>query len=212
MPEGPSRYRDGAANASDPIVEYFSGQAASYQARSMRPPWAWIRAWEARAVRSLLGDVSGLDVVELGAGAGFYTREVLRLGARHVWAVDVSAAMLAQLPRGPVTPVLGDAAAVRLGRRVPVLLCSGLLEFVPDRVAVLANAADHAEPGARFVILAPRAGGLGRCYRRFHRAHGLDVHVFDRAWFETAAPRCGWQIAIVRRVLPFSLVVRLQRR
>src|SRR5882672_9265378 len=134
MPAGPSRYT-GAANASDRAVEYFSGQAAGYQARSMRPPWAWIRAREARAVRSFLGDVSGLDVVELGAGAGFYTREILRMGARHVWAVDISAAMLAELPRGSVTPVLGDAATVRLGRRVSVLLCSGLLEFVPDRAA-----------------------------------------------------------------------------
>jgi SAM-dependent methyltransferase len=212
MRPGPSRGDGDVAQASHPVADYFSGQAARYQARSLRFPWTWIRAGESRAVRSLLGEVSGLDVVELGAGAGFYTRELLRLGARHVWAVDISAAMLRQLPHGPVTPVLGDATTVRLGRRFPLLLSSGMLEFVPDPEVVLANAAEHAEPGARFIVLAPRRGRLGRLYRRFHRVHGFDVHLFDRAWFETAAPRWGWQLAVVRRVWPFAIVVRLQRR
>jgi SAM-dependent methyltransferase len=207
-----AREDGGVVPAPDPVAEYFSDQAAGYRARATRRPWAWIRAWEARAVRSLLGDVSGLDVADLGAGAGFYTRELIRLGARHVWAVDLSSAMLAELPSGPVTPVLGDATTVRLGRRFSTLLSAGMLEFVPDRAAVLANAADHAEAGARFVVLVPRVGGLGRLYRRFHRAHGLDVHLFDRAWFDAAAPRCGWRVVVARPVLPFALTLRLQRR
>jgi len=61
--------------APDPVGDYFSGRASDYQARSTRFPWAWIRARELTAVRSLLGNVAGLDVLELGAGAGFYTRE-----------------------------------------------------------------------------------------------------------------------------------------
>lgn len=162
-------------------------------------------------MRSVLGDISGLDVLELGSGAGFYTRELIRLGARHVWAVDISAAMLANLPGGPVMPILGDAATARLDRRFPVLLSGGMLEFVQDRAAVLANAARHAESGARFIVLVPRISPLGRLYGRFHRAHGLDIHMFDRAWFEEAAPRAGWGVAMMRPVWPFSLAVRLQR-
>ena len=50
---------------------------SEYQARSTRFPWAWIRAREFTAVRSRLGNVAGLDVLGLGAGAGFYTREMM---------------------------------------------------------------------------------------------------------------------------------------
>jgi SAM-dependent methyltransferase len=163
------------------------------------------------AVRSLLGDVAGLDVLELGAGAGFYARELARRGARQVWAVDLSGSMLAALPTGPITPILGDAATIRLNRRFPVLVSTGMLEFVQDPAAVLANAARHAEAGACFVILAPRANILGSLYRRFHRSHGIGIHLFDRNWFETVAPRSGWQVHAVIRVPPFSIVVRLHR-
>jgi len=201
----------GAVQAAERVSEYFSDRASDYQARSTRFPWAWIRARELAAVRSLLGDVAGLDVLELGAGAGFYTRELTHVGAHRIWAVDISAAMLAALPAGRITPVLGDAATIRLDQRFPVLLSIGMLEFVDDPADVLANAADHAEAGARFVILAPQANIPGHLYRRFHRSHGLGIHLFDRSWFETFAPHSGWEVCAVVRVPPFSLVVRLHR-
>ncbi len=197
--------------ASDRVTKYFSGRASDYQARSTRFPWAWIRSRELTRVGSLLGDIAGLEVLELGAGAGFYTRELMRRGARQVWAVDVSSAMLAALPTGRITPVLGDAATIRLDRAFPVLLSTGMLEFVDDAAAVLANAAHHAEAGARFVVLAPQATIPGHLYRGFHRSHGIDIRLFDRSWFETFAPRSGWQVQALAPVAPFSIVVRLHR-
>jgi SAM-dependent methyltransferase len=197
--------------ATDPVNEYFSGRASDYQARSSRFPWGWIRSRELAGVASMLGDIAGLEVLELGAGAGFYSRELTRRGARRVWAVDISSAMLAALPAGRITPVLGDAATIRLERRFPVLLSTGMFEFVNDPAAVLANAAHHAETGACFVILAPRASILGQLYRGFHRSHGINVRLFDRNWFATFAPRSGWQVRAVAQVAPFSLIVRLQR-
>jgi len=198
-------------HASDPVGEYFAGKAADYQSRSTRFPWSWTRARELTAVRSLLGDIMGRDVLELGAGTGFYTQDLILRGARHVWAVDMSAAMLASLPAGPITPVLGDAAAIRLDRRFPVLVSTGMLEFVKDPEAVLANAARHAEPGAAFTILVPRRSLFGRFYRRFHCRHGFDVHLFGEEWFRAVAPRCRWRVSATVRVAPFSLAVRLSR-
>jgi SAM-dependent methyltransferase len=193
------------------VREYFSARAPDYHTRSTHFPWVWMRSRESTVVGLLLGDVAGLDVLELGAGAGFYTRELTRRGARRIWAVDISGAMLAVLPPGRITPVLGDAATIRLDRRFPVLLSTGMLEFVDDPAAVLANAAHHAEADARFVILAPQANILGHLYRQFHRSHGIGIHLFDRTWFETFAPRSGWQVRAMARVPPFSLVVQLHR-
>jgi SAM-dependent methyltransferase len=201
----------GIADASTQVVEYFAVRAGEYQAKSERFPWAWLRLREAVAVRSLLGHVVGADILELGAGAGFYTRRLIAFGARHVWAVDPCAAMLAALPAGPVTAVLGCAETFRLDRRFPILLCAGMLEFLPDPAAALANAAPHAEPGARFVLLMPHANLLGRLYRQFHRLHGLSIHLFEPSWLEATAPRHGWRLDKVVPVFPFSLAVRLCR-
>ena len=210
---GPPHIKVGdLVHARDPVGEYFAGKASGYRSRSARIPWAWVRTRELPAVRALLGDVAGADVLELGAGVGFYTEDLIRNGARHIWAVDMSAAMLERLPVGQVTPVLGDAAAIRLDRRFPLLLSTGMLEFVKDREAVLANAAAHAAPNARSVLLVPRRGPLGHLYRGFHRGHGFDIHLFDAAWFASAAPRCGWRVAAAVRVAPFSLAVQLSRQ
>jgi SAM-dependent methyltransferase len=202
---------DRAIQAPEGVAEYFSLQAFDYQNKSTRFPWKWVRARELSAVRSLLGDFAGIDVLEIGAGAGFYTHDLINRGARRVWAIDISGAMLAALPSGPITPVLGDAETVRLEKRFPVLVSTGMLEFVRDPAAVLANAARHAEVGARFVLLVPRANIPGFFYRRFHHAHGLSIHLFDRTWFETTAPRFDWRVDAIIRVLPFSLAVRLSR-
>jgi SAM-dependent methyltransferase len=201
----------GVASATDRVGHYFSDQAPDYQSRSMRFPWAWVRARELNTVSSLLGDVAGIDILELGAGAGYYTRELIGRGVRHVWAVDLSEAMLASLPAGPITPVLGNAATVRLDRSFPVIFSAGMIEFVPDAACVLANAADHADAGARFIILAPRQNVFGRLYRQYHQAHGLAIHLFDRSWFETNALRSGWRVTATVPVQPFSLAVRLHR-
>jgi SAM-dependent methyltransferase len=200
-----------ASDASAKVVAYFSQRACDYQTKSSRLPWALVRAPELAAIRGLLGDVEGAEILELGAGAGFYTRDLVRRGALHIWAVDMSDAMLAMLPSGPITPVLGDAQTMQLSKRFKLLISTGMLEFVRDPSAALANAACHAEPGACFVLLVPRAGVWGRLYRRFHRAHGLRIHLFDRNWFETTAPPTGWLVQSIVRVLPFSLAVRLVR-
>jgi SAM-dependent methyltransferase len=193
------------------VTAYFAQQAHAYESKTARFPWSWLRARELNAVGRLLGDVSGRDVLELGAGAGFYTRYLIRRGARHVWAVDVTAEMLAMLPAGPITPVLGDARSVRIERSFPILISTGMLEFIHDPEAALANAAHLAEPNARFVLLAPLANMPGLLYRRFHRGHGLDIYLFNRAWFETVAPRTGWQVRATVPVRPFSLAVQLSR-
>jgi SAM-dependent methyltransferase len=201
----------GVTSATDQVGHYFSDRASDYQSRSIRFPWVWVRTRELNALRSLLGDVAGADILELGAGAGFYTRELIGRGARHVWAVDLSAAMLASLPAGPITSLLGNAATVRIDRSFPVIFSAGMIEFVPDAACVLANAADHAEAGARFIMLAPRQNVFGRLYRRYHQAHGLAIQLFNKSWFETNAPRLGWRVTAMVPVQPLSLAVRLHR-
>jgi SAM-dependent methyltransferase len=127
-----------------------------------------------------------------------------------VWAVDFSAGMLAALPAARVTPVEADAARVDLGRRFPVIVSAGMLEFVPDPAAVLANAARHAERNGRFVLLVPRRNLPGHCYRALHRGHGISIAFFDRQWFEAAARASGWRLVETRKVFPFALVVALE--
>ena len=186
---------------------YFVSRAASYQADSQRWPWSWLRGREAAAVLGLMTDPAGQVFLELGSGAGFYTRLLLARGASHVFAVDFCQAMLEGLPGQGVTPILADVAQVEPGRQFERLVCLGLLEFVEDPARVLANARRLARPGAELCLLAPLDNLWGRFYRRFHRGHGVAVHLFTPASLGQACRQTGWRVTGHDRCLPFGLIM-----
>lgn len=100
----------------------------------------------------LLGDVSGRDVLEVGAGAAQCGRWLAHQGARVV-ALDLSVSMLRFAP-GSLPRVQADAASLPLADRSFDLACSafGALPFTPDADRVLAEVARVLRPGGRWVF------------------------------------------------------------
>jgi ubiquinone/menaquinone biosynthesis C-methylase UbiE len=195
--------RDGA------VARWFEGQAEAYDAWD-RGPFAGVREREVRAVTDAVGDVAGAEVLELGCGSGRFTRRLLAAGASRVTAVDLSASMLAQLPQDRVTTVQGDAGVVDVGRTFDHVLSAGMLEFVPDVGAVLANAARHTAIGGRLVLLVPRQSLLGQGYRLWHRGHGVVVRLFGRE-IGGLVEAAGFRVERVTKVAPFGWVVVARR-
>ena len=113
--------------------------------------------------------------LDLGCGAGFYAVRLADAGARPVVAVDAAPAMIAAVADPRIETFVGDATTVTLDRRFHLALLAGLLEFVADPIAVLANARRHLTPGGRIVALVPRTMSAGYLYRRFHRRHGFAI-------------------------------------
>jgi SAM-dependent methyltransferase len=73
---------------------------------------------ELPSVYHVLGDMTGLSVLDLACGTGYYTKEFRRRGATRVWGVDLSEEMIRaarsreeKQPLG-VQYVLGDAGAL----------------------------------------------------------------------------------------------------
>lgn len=187
-----------------PVLAYFQRQAPDYGAASVAGLWAWQRRREAAALAALAGEVAGRAVLDLGCGAGFYAIRFADAGARPVVAVDAASAMIAAIADPRIETVVGDAATVALGRRFQLALLAGLLEFVADPVAALANARRHLEPGGRVVALVPPDNLAGRLYRRFHRRHGFAIALFDRPRFAEMAKRAGLELVGSRATPPFG--------
>lgn len=107
----------------------------------------------------LLGDVAGLDVLEVGCGGGQGSRWLASRGARVVGA-DLSAAMLAQSQRldaahGCRVPVLlADASRLPLASgSVDVAFSAyGAVPFVADSAAVMTEVARILRPDGRWVF------------------------------------------------------------
>ncbi len=195
----------------DRATEYFDRQAPDYLAASGRWPWSWLRRAESAAVLGLVGRISGSDVLELGAGAGYYTRALLDCGAGHVWAVDRSPEMLRQMRSDRITTVLGDVADVRVAHQFDAVLAAGVFEFVSSAQQVLANASQHARDGAWLVVLYSVPNVWGRAFRAFHARHDVDIHLYRREQFDAAAAAGGWRAVEAKRCGLFCTAARYRK-
>lgn len=101
----------------------------------------------------LLGDVRGLDVLDLGCGQAQTTRWLGARGARVV-GLDVSLGMLRQAGAGAPPLLQGDAARLPFADASFDLVCSayGGVPFVEDGAALVAGVARVLRPGGRFVF------------------------------------------------------------
>jgi SAM-dependent methyltransferase len=189
--------------------EWFEAAAAGYQDASSRWPWSWLRAWEARSVDHALESVEGERVLELGCGAGFYTRRLIAGGAARVVAVDQAPAMVAALPKAAVG-VVADARTLDLPEPFDVVLCAGMLEFVDDPGPALRAAARHIRPGGRCVLLAPGSGPAAQVYRWWHERHGVAVRLYAPGELAERARKVGWTLVGEAAVAPLNRVVLLR--
>ena len=106
----------------------------------------------------LLGEITGLDVLEVGGGAGQGARWCARQGARVV-ALDLSAGMLAhgaRLNHDAARPTLVQADAGRLpfadARFDLAFSAYGAVPFVEDPALVMREVARVLRPGGRWVF------------------------------------------------------------
>jgi len=189
------------------VRSFFDKAATNYQTNSDSWPWCWLRSKERSAVLKLLGTVSGKTVLDVGSGAGYYTRMALDLGATHVVALDFSQNMINQLPKNNVTGLVGDASQIKLEKRFSHFIMAGLLEFAPDPSAVFANMFIHAQNGADMIVLAPKNNIWGRIYKRYHRRHEISINLFTTEDLLELGERVGWDTVSVKHVFPFSMVV-----
>ena len=191
-------------------LDYFDNSASQYAERSASTLWRWQRNRELAVVRTLLENVEGLNVLDLGCGAGFYTRYCIQQGAHKVIAVDFSPLMIEQLPKENVEGIVANATEVKLDEQVPKIICAGLLEFVSNPQDVLTNAQDLVTPDGIMVCLVPPENLAGSIYQKFHRHNGVNISLFSEAAFGELAHRAGWRIDEHKFVFPYSSVYRLK--
>jgi SAM-dependent methyltransferase len=186
------------------VNERFTNGAAESMWRKPEVAWGLFAAPEREL--GVLGDVHGLDVLELACGTAYFAAWLARAGARPV-ALDFSGEQLAtarhlQARLGPTFPLVhGDA------EQVP--LASGLFDLVVSEHGVAAwcdperwlpEAARLLRPGGRLVFLTnsnlstlcvPAEGGvtgdrLLRGQREAHRVQwpggGIEFHPSPGEW------------------------------
>jgi len=188
-----------ADNRRESVRRYFQRQAGVYSHASARGLWAWMRRLETPVVMELLDVKPGEAILDAGSGSGHYTRALVNAGAQ-VTALDIEPAMIQALRRQlEVETIVGDLMTVPLEPRFDKIVCAGVLEFVQDPAAVVANLARGLRPGGTMVILvlARCLPGLG--YWLARRSNGINMPMFSLAGLDQLASSANLRVLTAKR-------------
>lgn len=117
---------------------------------------------ESYTLLDLIGDVSGLSVLDLACGEGFYTRKVKERGAARVLGVDISPAMIGLAEEQESSHPLGieylccDVQTMPDLGSFDLVIAAYLLHYAPGETQLAEmceRIASHLRPGGRFVSL-----------------------------------------------------------
>lgn len=148
-PETPAS-QAAAANRS-----WWDGDAADYHSRhaSYLDGFHWCPEMLAESDARLLGDVAGLDVLEIGCGSAPCASWLARHSSAFVTGFDLSHAMLTHADgRVPLTQADAQALPYRDASFDVAFSVFGALPFVPDVTSVLIDVARVLRPGGRLVF------------------------------------------------------------
>jgi ubiquinone/menaquinone biosynthesis C-methylase UbiE len=192
------------------VKTYFDRVAGHYLSNSRNGLWGWLKKKEADAVVDFMD--SPQNVLDLGCGSGYYSNIVKDLFGCHVTCVDISAKMLSSLDSSIKDKTCASAEAFIAERRFDLILCIGMLEFSNDPGKVFDNASKMLSSNGTFIILIPTKNIMGLLYKFFHKAHGVNVKLYDMKEIEIYASHSGLMIQQVKSIKLFSTIVRFVSR
>jgi ubiquinone/menaquinone biosynthesis C-methylase UbiE/cytosine/adenosine deaminase-related metal-dependent hydrolase len=156
-------------------------------------------ALEQRVLPSLLPDVRGLDVLDIGCGTGRWLAHFAERSPRRLTGVDFSAEMLAVAARK-----LGDHCELKQGdcKALPVetesadlVISSFVLSYVDDLKRYAIEVERVLRPGGVFLLtdMHPETEAL-LGWKRSYSAHGTGVSLNSCSWFLPGIiDVCQWQ-------------------
>ncbi|KJV30921.1 class I SAM-dependent methyltransferase [Luteibacter yeojuensis] len=134
--------------------------------------------WHCRVAASDLANVRGGDVLDVACGTGAWLGHFLRMGAKSISGIDLSAKAIEAAQRTYPLGNLRVGAAEILpfdDATFDVVTCMGSLEHFLDKPAALREMMRVAKPGAEFLLLVPNAGFLTRRLRLYGGTHQVKV-------------------------------------
>ncbi len=191
---------------------YFDDQANKYSENSDKGFWAFLRNKEREAVLKALEPFEGMRCIDLGCGAGYYTKLLLSYSPKMTIAVDRSLTMLKQLESNNILRAQADIQAVAFQKPFDRVLCAGALEFLESIDPFLENAKSLLAKDGLMAILLPKRGIWGFCYKFFHWSHSVPIQLFSYRMLEKKLNKLGFQIKAITCPTPMTYVLKIAHR
>tara|TARA_Y100001960_G_C14645021_1_gene812879 strand:+ start:562 stop:1155 length:594 start_codon:yes stop_codon:yes gene_type:complete len=188
---------------------YFNQQAEKYLELSDKGFWAFMRKKEREAVIKSLEPFERMKCLDLGCGAGYYTKILLEFSPSLVVGVDRSFNMLNQINQKNIIRVQADIQTVAFSKPFDRVLCAGALEFLEGVGPFLKNVKFFLAKDGLMTILLPKIGVLGFIYKIFHWSHSVRVNLFSHRNLENKLNFYGFKLKEVTCPTPMTYLLKI---
>lgn len=179
---------------------HFDQVARNYETNSGKFPWKVLRDREWKAVSNCIKNFSGLTVLDLGCGSGFYSRRLRDRGAHSVMAVDESEKMLSGLKDEERISVFASSIETfSTDTKFDLIIAAGVLEFLAEPLSIFGRAAKFAKKDCKLVLLFPEPNTLSFIYKCYHQLHGIKIKLLPLDRLEESADEHGWKISLSQK-------------
>lgn len=192
------------------IENYFDEVAEGYLAKSNKGLWAVLRNREQKSVMQAVDPFPGMTCLELGCGAGFYTKPLKNWATSLLLVVDFSQNMLKQLNIPDLKKVRADIQNIKFRRSFDRVVCAGALEFLPNHDLFFANLKNYLSQDGKAVLLIPRKGLWGYAYKLFHYFHGIKIRLYGQNELINILARFDLKIQDISSPTPMNYVLSIK--
>ena len=190
-------------------VSYFNKVSTQYFNKSHKGLWRLVRKAEMRSVLNVLCPSVGDQILEIGAGAGFYSSYLKNNLLIDVLAIEESEGMAQQLESKGISYIQGKFEEQRLEEQYAKILCAGVLEFVDNPEIFLSRCKKNLRKNGILVLLVPSGGILNFFYCLFHLFSGCPTHRRNPSEYIEIATKLGFVVDDIKRGSFFSKVIKL---
>lgn len=159
------------------VQKYFDNVAGGYKKKSHFFPFNYLRAKELEAFDEALSHIhcEKRDILEIGAGAGFYTDTLLRKSANTLTVCDISSKMLTHLPEDQIRKIHGDFCLLNLSSQYDLIFAMSVFEFIYNRDLFFKKVSVSLKANGFLILSNIRKNFFGQIYFLYHRQHNLRI-------------------------------------
>lgn len=158
-------------------------------------PDSFLRIRTDRQVQAL-GDISGLDVLDLGIGQGLLLNALRASGAKSVTGIDIASAYLRRyVDAEDVTVLLANAERIPFHDHFDLIIASEILEHVLNPADFLLSARAALRAGGRLVVTVPFKEDLTQYAQSRGCPYGMvHLRAFDRPILNQMLVDAGFRV------------------
>ncbi len=195
-------------------LEHFNDKSTKYSFASEKKPWSYIRKREEIAFLNVLHKMSlhhDCNIMELGCGAGFYSKKLQHFTSNPLVLVDFSKSMLEKIKIKNSKKICCNINTFKRIQPFDLIVAMGVLEFSANINNFFKIISENLDINGHAILMTPMYSILSIPYYLYHLKNGISLKYLRKKHLHINCDHHGFEIISRQFVFPFNTLIVLKK-